>query len=78
MTIVIADDHPIFRQGLRQLPSASPYSRWWATLATARRRSKPSNGLSAHAVLDIDMPGMDGPPSPALSASAVYPPRLSV
>ena len=61
LTIVLADDHPIFRQGLRQLLEREPI---FAVLSDV------GDGLSALdaierlrpclAVLDIDMPGMDG------------------
>ena len=60
-TIVIADDHPIFRQGLRQVIETSP---------TLRIIGEAEDGeaalaciesiLPAVAVLDVDMPKQDG------------------
>jgi DNA-binding NarL/FixJ family response regulator len=61
ITIVIADDHPVFRRGLRQVIEAEPDltivgeaedgAAAWEQLRTLR---------PAVAVLDIDMPKMDG------------------
>lgn len=61
VTIIIADDHPIFRKGLRELIDADP---------TLRVVGETSDGVSALAaitdarpdiaVLDVDMPGHDG------------------
>jgi DNA-binding NarL/FixJ family response regulator len=61
ITVVIADDHPIFRAGLRQILETD------ATLHVAAEPSDGEEALAAVAsirpdvaVLDIDMPGRDG------------------
>ena len=61
MTIFIADDHPIFREGLRQLLEREP------GFSIVGQAGDGPSALTAieqlHpriAVLDIDMPGMDG------------------
>ena len=61
MTIFIADDHPIFREGLRQLLEREP------GFSVVGQAGDGPSALAAieqlHpriAVLDIDMPGMDG------------------
>ena len=61
ITVLIADDHPIFRRGLREVIEAEP----WLTLVAqvedgaaawdAIQRERPQV-----AVLDVDMPRMDG------------------
>ncbi|MEO7273191.1 MAG: response regulator transcription factor [Vicinamibacterales bacterium] len=60
-TIFIADDHPIFRQGLRQLIERDP------GFSVVGEAGDGTSALAAIerlapriAVLDIDMPGMDG------------------
>jgi DNA-binding NarL/FixJ family response regulator len=59
--IVIADDHPIFRQGLRQVIEKSPRLRVVAEaedgLAALERIQEYKPEI---AILDIDMPGEDG------------------
>lgn len=61
ITVVIADDHPIFRAGLRQVLEAD------AALGVAGEAGDGDEALAAIesirpdlAVLDIDMPGRDG------------------
>jgi DNA-binding NarL/FixJ family response regulator len=61
ITVFIADDHPIFRKGLRDVLGDDPDIRLvgeaadGATALTQIRESKPQV-----AVLDLDMPGMNG------------------
>ena len=61
ITIFIADDHPIFRHGLRQMLEREPAFRIvgdtgdGSSALEAIERLRP--GI---AVLDVDMPGLDG------------------
>jgi DNA-binding NarL/FixJ family response regulator len=59
--IVIADDHPIFRQGLRQVIEKSPHLR---VVAEAEDGLAALERIQEHkpeiAILDIDMPREDG------------------
>jgi DNA-binding NarL/FixJ family response regulator len=61
ITLIIADDHPIFRRGLRQVIETDPHLKVVAeagdgdTAISYLEELKP-----AVAVLDIDMPGKDG------------------
>jgi DNA-binding NarL/FixJ family response regulator len=61
ITVLIADDHPIFRAGLRQAIEASPGVR---VVAEAGDGDEALAGIEsaapALAILDIDMPGRDG------------------
>jgi DNA-binding NarL/FixJ family response regulator len=61
ITVLIADDHPIFRAGLRQVIEASPGVR---VVAEAGDGDEALAGIEsaapALAILDIDMPGRDG------------------
>jgi DNA-binding NarL/FixJ family response regulator len=61
ITVLIADDHPIFRAGLRQVIDAIPGVR---VVAEAGDGDEALAGIEsagpALAVLDIDMPGRDG------------------
>jgi DNA-binding NarL/FixJ family response regulator len=61
MTIFVADDHPIFRQGLRQLLEREP---GFSVVGDAGDGPSALAGIEQLrprvAVLDIDMPGMDG------------------
>jgi DNA-binding NarL/FixJ family response regulator len=61
ITVLIADDHPIFRAGLRQVIEAAPDIRVVAEVGDgdAALASIESAG-PALAILDIDMPGRDG------------------
>lgn len=60
-TIVLADDHPIFRQGLRQLIEREA---GWRVVAEAEDGQSALAQIEAHApdvaVLDLDMPELDG------------------
>jgi len=59
--IVIADDHPIFRQGLRQIIETDPRLKVVGEAAdgdTALEQLRESGAEVA--VLDVDMPGSDG------------------
>jgi DNA-binding NarL/FixJ family response regulator len=61
ITIVIADDHPVFRTGLRQIIEMSAGLK---VVAEAEDGSTTLERIREHrpdvAVLDVDMPGMDG------------------
>ena len=60
-TIIIADDHPIFRQGLKQLIEKQPGFR---VVAEAEDGETALDLIATHAptvaVLDLNMPGLDG------------------
>ncbi len=60
-TIVLADDHPIFRQGLKQLIDKQPGFR---VIAEADNGTSALELIATHAptvaVLDLDMPELDG------------------
>src|SRR5262245_60098382 len=60
-TILLADDHPIFRQGLRQLIEAS---RGFSIVAEAADGQRACELIQMHkpdvAILDLDMPELDG------------------
>jgi len=59
--IVIADDHPIVRQGLRQAIEADPQLKVVAEAGDGRTALDRTQELTPEvAVLDIDMPLMDG------------------
>lgn len=59
--ILIADDHPIFRDGLRQLIEKEPGFRVVAEAADGNAALELLKAeLPAIAVLDLDMPGLDG------------------
>src|SRR6185295_4626964 len=61
ITILLADDHPIFRQGLRQLIEARPGLLIVAEAADGQRAFEL---IQMHkpdiAILDLDMPELDG------------------
>ena len=60
-TVIIADDHPIFRQGLKQLIEKQPEFR---VVAEAEDGQTALDLIATHtptvAVLDLNMPGLDG------------------
>ena len=60
-TVVLADDHPIFRQGLRQLIEKQP---GLIVIAEADNGKSALELITTHvptvAVLDLDMPDLDG------------------
>src|SRR5713226_239596 len=60
-TIIIADDHPIFRQGLKQIIEKQPGFR---VVAEAEDGETALDLIATHkptvAVLDLNMPGLDG------------------
>src|SRR3989442_11690801 len=61
LKIVIADDHPIFRSGLRQVLSAHSAISIIAEVGDGADALGAIEGLKPDvAVLDIDMPGMNG------------------
>jgi DNA-binding NarL/FixJ family response regulator len=61
ISILIADDHPVFRAGLRQVVEMNPDLK---VVAEAENGIAALAGVREHqpdvAVLDVDMPGMDG------------------
>lgn len=61
ITVLIADDHPIFRTGLRQVIEADTALRVLAEAVDGEQALATIESMSPHvAVLDIDMPGRDG------------------
>jgi DNA-binding NarL/FixJ family response regulator len=59
--IVLADDHPIFRRGLRQILDLEPDLRVLAECEDGTTAAAAIESLRPDvAVLDVDMPGMDG------------------
>jgi DNA-binding NarL/FixJ family response regulator len=60
-TVLIADDHPIFRRGLRAVIEADPLLEVTAEASGGREALELLRGRKAHlAVLDIEMPDLDG------------------
>src|SRR5229473_2457978 len=60
-TIIIADDHPIFRQGLRQLIEKQPGFRVMAETEDGETAlALIATHAPAVAVLDLNMPKLDG------------------
>src|SRR5882672_9326353 len=61
VTVLIADDHPIFRQGLRQVIETSPALRIIGEAEDGEGAlACIEANLPAVAVLDVDMPKQDG------------------
>jgi DNA-binding NarL/FixJ family response regulator len=61
ITVLIADDHPIFRTGLRQVIETDPVVRVVAEAADGDEALATIQSVGPDvAVLDIDMPGRDG------------------
>lgn len=61
ISVLIADDHPIFRAGLRQVIEASPGVRVVAEAGDGNDAlASIESTAPALAILDIDMPGLDG------------------
>lgn len=61
ITVLIADDHPIFRKGLRDIIAANPSLRLVAEAADGLAAWELMQRLQpAVAVLDYEMPGLDG------------------
>jgi len=59
--IVIADDHPIFRSGLKQIIESAPRFKVVGAAANGQAALRLIEEMSPDiAVLDINMPGMDG------------------
>ena len=60
-TVVLADDHPIFRQGLRELIDRAPRFRVVAEADNGRAALELITSLRPDvALLDLDMPELDG------------------
>jgi len=61
ITVIIADDHPIFRKGLRQVIEDEPAIKVLAEAEDGEAALRKTEELKPNvAVLDIDMPKMDG------------------
>ncbi len=61
ITVLIADDHPIFRKGLREIIAAEPSLQLVAEVEDGARALKAIRAqLPQVAVLDVDMPQQDG------------------
>ena len=61
ITILLADDHPLLRQGLRMLLTADPGLQVVAEVADGEEALRQIPCLSPEvAILDIDMPGRAG------------------
>lgn len=61
ITVLIADDHPIFRKGLREIIAAEPSLKLVAEVEDgARALQAVRTQLPQVAVLDVDMPHQDG------------------
>jgi DNA-binding NarL/FixJ family response regulator len=61
ITVLIADDHPIFRKGLREIITAEPSLKLVAEVEDgARALDAIRSQLPQVAVLDVDMPQADG------------------
>src|SRR6185503_6973879 len=61
ITVLIADDHPIFRKGLREVITAEPSLKLIAEVEDGARALHAIHAqLPQVAVLDVDMPQQDG------------------
>jgi DNA-binding NarL/FixJ family response regulator len=61
ITVLIADDHPIFRKGLREIITAEPGLKLVAEVEDGERALQAIRAHSPQvAVLDVDMPRKDG------------------
>jgi DNA-binding NarL/FixJ family response regulator len=61
ITVLIADDHPIFRKGLREIIAAEPSLKLVAEVEDGARALQAVRAqLPQVAVLDVDMPHQDG------------------
>src|ERR1051325_11499093 len=61
ITVLIADDHPIFRKGLREVLSEDPAIKLVADVADGLAALQKIRELKPQAaVLDLDMPHMNG------------------
>src|SRR5688572_74210 len=60
-TVLIADDHPIFRKGLNEIITAEPSLKLVAEVEDGARALQAIHALLPQvAVLDVDMPHKDG------------------
>ena len=61
ITVCIVDDHPIFRQGLRQVLESDPHLRVVSEVGDGATALEQIQSLHPDvAVLDIELPGLDG------------------
>ncbi len=61
ITLVVADDHPIFLQGVRSLVATDPSMRIVASCSRGDEALQQIRGLGPTvAILDLTMPGLDG------------------
>ena len=61
ITVLIADDHPIFRKGLREVIESAPGLRLLAEVTDGTAALDKIQELKPQAaVLDVEMPGLDG------------------
>jgi DNA-binding NarL/FixJ family response regulator len=61
ITVLIADDHPIFRKGLKEVLNETPSVRLVAEATDGASALRSAQELKPQvAVLDLDMPGMNG------------------
>lgn len=61
ITLVVADDHPIFLQGVHALVATDPSMRIVASCSRGDEALQAISGLSPTvAILDLSMPGLDG------------------
>ena len=58
--VVIVDDHPIFRHGVRYTLEASGELRWWARPPTGSARSRWPRTNPDVMLVDINLPGLNG------------------
>ncbi len=76
-TVIIADDHPVFRRGLREVIEAEPGMVVVAEAGDGGEALELMRSLRPHvAVLDVAMPGLDGLDVLAQSRTWAQPPRV--
>jgi DNA-binding NarL/FixJ family response regulator len=76
-TVLIADDQPVFRRGLREVVDGEPGMIVVAEAGDGGEALELMRGLRPHiAVLDVSMPGLDGLDVLAQSRAWATPPRV--